>query len=400
MDLSFSARCCVRVVLSAVAATLLATAQTQPARVPDGTSRFAPPPIRAEGGAVITASAVLCRRCVDEKLQAQGCWTLPARRTLLGQDPIVVVPWLTHLFGKAPIVLLTPRVTLVVCSDGGTVDELSPREAEILKAWFPKNASPARTLDGHQYAHLLAERLMAIEAQVGEILDLGPDGRAKPDSGPTSPFASDASELFVFSTKAAYEAFVSHTFEAGTWPTTAVMLDSGPTAALLIEDPKSVSDRRRFAFTATNLLVRALSRAGDGLQAWLRIGLSHVIEQQVPGKVAAPGDSQTLPPDMKSPPDWHVFTRELANSGKSGVLSALAASTERGLSLRSRLQAASVVRWLIESDPARFGAFMRRLMYEMPTTPAAKALLNASRAGLGKDTVTLESDWKQAILAK
>src|SRR5262249_20300425 len=108
----------------------------------------------------------------------------------------------------------------------------------------------------------------------------------------------------------------------------------------------------------------------------------------------APG--ATLPPDLEAPKDWESFIGDLIAAGKAGDLGAMAATPCRSLSIRSRLQAWSLVRWMIAKDQQAFAAMIRHLLHSDPAELPAKALLGALRPTFHHDLVSLIDEWKDA----
>jgi hypothetical protein len=105
----------------------------------------------------------------------------------------------------------------------------------------------------------------------------------------------------------------------------------------------------------------------------------------------------TLPPDLEAPKDWEAFIGDLVTAGKAGDLGAMAVTPRKALSVRSRLQAWSMVRWMVAKDPKAFAAMVRLLLHAPPLDTPAKALLEAVRPTLHHDLVTLVTEWRDAV---
>jgi hypothetical protein len=144
-------------------------------------------------------------------------------------------------------------------------------------------------------------------------------------------------------------------------------------------------------------LLRRLSREDPGLQGWLQVGLAHFFEDRVAGWVPRPVPGATLPPELEAPKDWQAFIGDLITAGKVGDLGAMAATPRHALSVRSRIQAWSVVHWLIAKDPKAFASLVRRLLHAPPSDSPAKALLGALRPTFGFDLVTLLEEWQAPV---
>lgn len=358
------------------------------------------PALLASSGAAQTTSApsngivcLTCRKSADATIAP-----FAPRKTVIGQRLDAFEPWITHLAGQKPVVVQTRRATLVTLLDGGPVDALSDDEIGYLHTTFPTigPAVPAG-LDAHQQAHLLAHRLQRIEGDIRDLLALDAEGRIKPEAGPYQPLASDHVEVFVFGSKAGYDAFTTFLFDRDVWPLAGTLLDSGPTSAVLLPSLKDPSARRQFTFTASMQLLRALSRAGSGLQGWIQVGLSHALEDRHSAKAGRTPPGATLPPGADAPKDWDAFVGDLIVGAKVGDLGALAATPAHALTVRSRLQSWSLVRWMIEKDPKKFAELVRHLLHAPPSESPQKALLNALRPSFGHDLVTLLDEWKTAV---
>jgi hypothetical protein len=338
------------------------------------------------------SSRILCLTC---RKPVPG---MVERKTVTGQKLDTFEPWIAHLCGGTkPVILQTPRSTLVATLEGGPVDSLSDEEVAALRAAFPSlPAGTPTTLDAHQQAHLLAVRLLKIEDDLRTLLALDEGGRVRPEAGPYSPLASDHVELFAFGQKGGYEAFTAFLFEKDVWPLGGVLFDWGPTGAVLTPNLKEPAARRQFAFMSAMQLLRGLSRAGAGLQGWLQVGLSHAIEDRHAAKGPRPPGA-TLPPSAEAPKDWDSFVGDMVAGGKVGDLGALAATPASALSVRSRLQSWSMARWMIDLDRKKLAEMVRHLLHSAPSETPQKALLGAMRPAWAHDMVSLTDEWKKAV---
>ena len=180
------------------------------------------------------------------------------------------------------------------------------------------------------------------------VLDLDEDGRARTEAGPWQPLASDQVEIFAISNKTGYEAFTAFLFDRDAWPLAGAMLESGPTAAALMPALKEPSARRQFAFMSAMQLLRGLSRArsrppglGPGRTRARDGGPSR--EQGSPER----GDA---PAGQRSSEGLGSFVGDLVAGGKVRRPRRARRDAGRVLSVRSRLQAWSLVRWMMEKD--------------------------------------------------
>jgi hypothetical protein len=336
------------------------------------------------------SSRIYCLTC---RAPAPG---VPDRKAVLGQSLDAFEPWIARLAGTRPVILQTPRSTLVSTLEGGPVDALSDEDAAALRAVFPTLPPVPATLDAHQAAHLLAVRVLRIEDDLRMTLGLDDGGRVRPESGPNQPLASDHAEIFVFGSKAGYEAFTAFLFDRDVWPLAGATLDSGPTSALLLTGLKDPAGRRQLAFSASMQLLRGLSRAGTGLQGWLQVGIAHAMEDRHAGKAPRPPGA-TLPPGSEAPKDWEAFVGDLVVGGKSGDLGALAATPATALSVRSRLQAWSMARWMIDHHQPKLAEMVRHLLHASPSESPPKALLGAMRPAFAHDLVSFLEEWKKSV---
>lgn len=336
-------------------------------------------------------SSIVCSACARDA----SAPAFPPRKTILGQHVDVIGAQIAYQSGVKPFVLQTSRTTLVAAIEGGVSGDLDEGELAYVKSLFPALRATPGALDAHQEAHVLAYRILAVENDVGQILALDDRGRVRPESSPTQVVASGHVELFVFSKKTAYDTFTSFLFDRGVWPLGGAMLDSGPTSAMVLPSLKDPAARRQIAFTSAMLLARGLSRAAGGLQGWLQVGLAHVIEDRHSGN-ATRAAGATLPPGSEIPKDWDAFVADLVVGGKVGDLGALAATPAAALSVRSRLQSWSLVRFLIAKDGKKFATLVRTLLHAPSAESPTKALLGALRPAFDHDLVSIVDEWKKS----
>jgi hypothetical protein len=321
----------------------------------------------------------------------------PPRHTIMTQRVDAFDAWLTHLAGARPIVIQTHRANLIAVLDDGPVDDLTAAEIAYLRSVFPKLPAAPKSLDAHQAAHVLALRLARMQSDMAEVLDLDGSALVKREAGPGQPVSASHVDVCVLSKPSAYDAFVAFRFAPGSWPLEGAVFDRVPTGAALVPNLKDAAAARQFAFTSAMQLLRKLARDDPGLQPWLQVGLAHAFEERAFNAGPRPWPSGTIPPELEEPKDWEAFVADLVTAGKSGDLGAMAATPRHGLSVRSRLQAWSMARWLIAKDPKAFAAFVRRLLHAAPGDPPAKLLLGAVRAALGHDLVSLVTDWEATV---
>src|SRR5262245_59684151 len=160
-------------------------------------------------GSAAYPTRILCRTCVAaDPAHGKGLtW-----RPVIGQPIDSFEPWIAHVAGGKPIIIQTPRVNLVIALEGGKIDGLTQSELYYLKTVSKTLASappatPPTTLDAHELAHLVAIRVLKLEHELVDLLDLDGAGRVKPEPGPDRPVASDSVDVFLFSAKAGYDAF-------------------------------------------------------------------------------------------------------------------------------------------------------------------------------------------------
>ena len=103
---------------------------------------------------------------------------------------------------------------------------------------------------------------------------------------------------------------------------------------------------------------------------------------------------------MRSPPDWDQFVRDLVASGRAGALDALTATPRRALSQRSRIQAWSLVKFLIGADRARFARLLRRLLHAEHSADPVAAFASALPEAFGADPDQVQRAWKAWVLAR
>jgi hypothetical protein len=347
-------------------------------------------PAHAQATTTPTGFRIVCLACPAKP------GPFEPRKTLLGQHLDIALPQVAHQARVKPILVQTPRGTIVAAVEGGAPDEISLRELEYLQGVFP-GFKASGAIDAHQEAHLLAHRFRAVEKDLSDLLELDHEGRVRSESPTSRPLASSHVEVFVFSKPDGFETFTTFLFDRDVNPLVGTTRDGLPTSAMLVTGLKEPGARCRFVFTSALQLLAALSRAGSGLPGWIRVGLARQIEdRQAPKSVRSPFIIP-LPGGAQAPADWDAFVADLITAGKIGDLGALAETPLGGLSLRSEAQAWSMVGWMIEKDQAKFAALVRLLLHSDPKDPPAKALLAAVRSSFGHDLVSIVDEWKAAV---
>lgn len=371
-----------------------------------GTMR-APPAAarRGEGGAVVWFAAS-CSRCLQEKSTApQESAPKPAER-ILGLPRDAAAAYIERISGKAPTVISTRRTTLVVAADGGEVLGMTDDEIARLRVFFPQLSATATKLDAHQFAHLYAERLIATESALAELLDLGDDGLRRGKPGPYAAPTADRSEVLLFGLAKTADLFDA--FIAGEEPHRALdgtTFKGRPVVGLSVQGFGPEAARRRFAYAAASARLRALAKDDGAAPAWLRFGVAHVLEHAAGSgqRGADDAEADTLPPDpfqptQKAPADRAAFVRGFVDEGKAPQFDALSATGESALTPKSRLAAWSICRFLSAVDRPRFAALYARLVDAAPTADRPKAFNDAVRIVYGAEAPVLENAWRVHVL--
>lgn len=132
-----------------------------------------PAPARTATGVVWAGGR--CSRCVAEGLQSNAA-PLPADARVLGMPLDAANAWFERLGGTPPVVFWLRRTTLVCSISGPTQPKPTEDEWARLKVFFPNLSTTSARLEPHVAAHLWAERLVALEASITELLELSPAG--------------------------------------------------------------------------------------------------------------------------------------------------------------------------------------------------------------------------------
>ena len=395
-------------------AVALASAQDPPARspipehlrlrgdpAPDidlGAARLLAIPLPAPREGPITEAAYLCQTCV--RAGDQGAGESPSLERLLGRPASVIRPWLGRISETEPQILTRDRVTLVALLGPRRMDAVTSEERMRLMLFLRERAgTPRGRFTGHQRAHLWMERLVLLESALGELLALDPAGELRPLSDGMRPLAHPRAEIYLFDAAEACTGFVRHLFGPDAQPGDGLQTDDGPVAAVLVGSCGAEAGRRRFLHAGTLALLRRHRRLDGGIPPWLEIGLAHFMERRLHGAQERRDTAFTLPAGMESPPDWDQFVRDLAISGKSGSLDALTATPGRALSLRSRIQAWSMVKFLIGVDRTRFSLLLRRLLHAEPAAEPVPTFAAALKEAYAADPKQVEQAWKAWVLS-
>ncbi|MAG55337.1 MAG: hypothetical protein CMJ83_03515 [Planctomycetes bacterium] len=363
-----------------------------------GATRLVPMPVRKGPKGPVVSSPYVCLRSTESGLQTGGA---AKPRQLLGRPASSVMPWLNRLDKMKPSLIWSQRWTLVCFLKDARVDDLTPEETVRLRVYFPKLPSRPTRLTGHERAHLWAIRMLRTESGVADLLDLDERGELKSRGPGYRPLPHKGCELYMFSSAATHDAFRRHIFKPSTKGLAGETLDSGPVTAMLMDDQKSAPIRRRFLHAASLQLIRAHRRLEGGIPAWLEIGVAHYFERRQ-SKVNRfrKDESGTLPPGLESPRDWDQAIRDLVAAGRSGELTALSATPERGLTVNSRLQSWSLVKYLLGVDGRRFRRLLVELLHTRPGTTVQDGLRAALKASYGHFPKDVEKAWKSWVIKR
>lgn len=339
-----------------------------------------------------------CLRC-DPPLPTEPAQRVPDR--LLGGAMPAVQTWLKGMKGEDPIVLISPRWSLVLVLSQRSRGSISIDDERFLRRGLPSVSTGKGQLDPHQAAHLWAERLVTLESELAEVFDLTLSFEVRPIGRSSPPLAHPRSEIVVLSDAGDLAAFSAQILPAGQRPIVGTVGPEGPIAAVLV-DGHGEADHARFSFAATRALVRRLWRLGSGVPEWLQEGLAHEFARRAlgPPSRTSPGKEATLPEKQESPGDWDLFIRDTIVGGKSAHWDSMSALPETGMGLRVRLQAWSTVEYLLGQDRNQGALFWRHLLCAEPGESSAHILKNALRDAFKTDVVTMEARWKAWALVK
>jgi hypothetical protein len=358
-----------------------------------------PAPARTPTGVVWAGGR--CGRCVSEKLQSNAA-PLPTDAKVLGMPLDAANAWFERISGAPPVVFWLRRTTLICAFSGSTQPKPTDDEWARLRIFFPSLATTSTRLEPHAAAHLWAERLIALDAALAELLELSPVGQARATTDIYSSTPFDRAEIVLFSEEKAHESFES--FLGGDPVRSRAdgrIFKGRPVVGVRVDGDDRNATARRFMFASTSTILRSLSRDERPSGSWIRIGVAHLMEQLSAPKPTIGGDaaSGTMPADehdarFRSPEDRMLAVLQLVDEGKAPRLAALAHTDEGGLSPRSRLVAASVVRFMAGLDRRRFAAFWKRGVLQAGGPDPSKDLSAATQAAFGCDVPTFENAWK------
>ena len=367
-----------------------------------GAIHIAPMPTRSTANGPIDSAPYYCMRAIEDGDQVIPEGALKRPRRMIGEATDKVMPWLARLDPKIrPSIIWTRNWTIVSLLKGARVADLTPEEAVRLRAFFPEITPRSNKLTGHQRAHLWAIRTLRIQGAIKEVMDLDDNGGLKPSSFSAGyrPLAHKGCELFLFSNPSPHAAFTRHLFQPQTRGLSGETLGSGPVAAIMLDDAPTGSIRRRMRHASTLQLVRVHRRLEGGVPAWMQIGLAHYFEwRQTKTTRTKKNTAGTLIGATEGLRDWDQAVRDLVASGRAGELGALSATPERGLTLQSRLQAWSLVKYLLGVDQGRFTQLCSALLHTRPGVNPQQALRTAMKATYGHETNAVADGWKTWVL--
>ncbi|NRA96819.1 MAG: hypothetical protein HRU14_11495 [Planctomycetes bacterium] len=367
-----------------------------------GATRIVPMPMRSAENGPIDSASYYCMRAIEAGDQVVPKNGPKQPRRMIGEEAAKVMPWLTRVDPKIrPSIIWTRHWTIVGFLKDAQVDDLTPEEAIRLRAFFPKVTPRSTRLTGHQRTHLWAIRTVQIQRAIEDLLDLDENGGLKPSTYNSGyrPLAHKGCELFLFSNQSPHDAFRRHLFQPQTRGLGGEILGSGPVTAITVDDAPSAAIRRRVLHASSLQLLRIHRRLEGGIPAWIRVGLAHYFEwRQTKSARTRTDEAGTLPAGTDVPRDWNQAVRNLVASGKAGELGALSVTPERGLTLASRLQAWSLVKYLLGIDPKRFGQLCAALLHTRPDVMPQEGLRNALKATYGHYPEDVATAWKTWVL--
>lgn len=347
----------------------------------------APPAPFRDGDGRVRGAAYLCRSCAAEGLQATGPETPQPAAQALGRTPSAAEAWAARM-GAAAASTFALRGATLLCATADGPAELTADEAARLRVWFPKLPASPKTLTAHQRAHVWAERAAAAAADAAATFD--PDGAAtRPPS---------ATQL-VFETEAAARAAAEFLGGKDAWPLAGGRF-AGDVYGVAFVGRDGVGARRRFAFALALALARARVAEGSAAAPWMPLGFAHWCERRVPGPPGEDDVAGTLPPDAtlgasgRPPADRRAFVRGLVDVGETPRFDALCASTERGLTTRSRLAAESLTSFLLGIDARRYATLYRTLGSAAGEESRAAAFARVLSAVYGADAANFDEAWR------
>lgn len=356
--------------------------------------RWPADPVRDADG-VVGSAPYLCRECAAAGRQVVGPETPRLPAVILGRDSAGAAAWAARLGGAPAAVFALRGLTLVVVAVDGAPCDLWPDEAARLRAWFPDLPARAETLTAHQRGHVLADRAAGLAAFAADLFDSGAASRPA-DGGPRA-------ALLHFDDAAGARAAADFLAEPDAWILGGGRFGGAPFGVSYGKGDEA-SVRRRFEFATALALARGRAVDGGGAAPWMALGFAHYCESRVRARRGVDDLSETLPPDavkgaaLKPPSDRNAFVKDLVDRGEAGRFDALCASTERGLSTRSRLQAGSVTSFLLGVDPRRYGALFRLSAGIAGEAERPAAFERAVSAVYGVDAPTLHDAWRLWVL--
>jgi hypothetical protein len=367
-----------------------------------GALRAPPAPARSTPDGPVMWLAATCRTCAASGATAKSAATPALDDRLLGMPRDAAEAWIERISGVRPEIVSTRRATLVYVAKSASNEKTSANEAARLRVFFPKLPAEPTALDAHGAAHLWAERLVALEADLAELLDLDDEGRLKARSGPYADTPFEKSEIFLFcdgATASVFEAFLLGD-DKGARPE-GIVFKGRPIAWATLDHPAPGVDRRRFAFAAASALLRGLMRTDSALPPWLRVGVAHILEHRAAARSPRfdDADSKTIPPDpfdsnVRPPNDRDALLRAMADEGRAPRLDALAASGADGLSVQVRVASFGLARYLAGVDRKKFAALVSTVASSTGTSDRGRAFAEAFKAVYGADEATLDNAWR------
>ena len=316
---------------------------------------------------------------------------------LKSPNPVFIEDFLFRLFTDLPA---------ADCREGNAA--IGPELAELVDI-FPELKSEVRTLNPHQRAHLTLIRAHRIRRGFEALI--GATDGIRGAAQTWGPFYGQAQkhEIYVFDAKKPFSQFTTAFLNRepnvdGLWLRT--LKDSSMVLAVHVPNLNTGTRDTICKSVVTHRLAFNLALSWRGyvadLPAWVTVGIAHLMERACRTDVNSfTLSGGTIPPPFKAE-DWKRVAADRIAKKKYMPLARLMTTTEAsGIPLDERPVVWSMVSFLAQTDPKKFGELYRFLKAKgVQNADWTKIQAEMFRRVYGFTTAEFEAEWTKWVAAK
>ena len=318
----------------------------------------------------------------------------------IGGHPLVAITtWIKAVTGEEVHVFSGSSWTLISALSASTKVPVLDSEKVILNMWMGKKISPSDSALAS--ALIWAIRMDNLDRTLCGMFSKDLDGYVEGKASLFEGIRLRHQCLILVPTKEQAQQVAEHLLsaDAATSPTYGEALDGGPAQVVSLEGSRdSVVQQMRFTYAATLGWLHQKRRLSGGLPDWMRVGIAHMMAMELNDRLTRVPDYGVFPEAEKLPKNWQQFLRNLVGAGKTGEINAMNSAVTQGLTVRTHLQAFSMMRFLMGVSEEHFGRFIAEVHNLTESKVSTKEILSAVRKHYGCDFPGLERAWNRWII--